>query len=104
MLDLTPRPHAPDLVARIHETDAERGLRASLRNVAEDLLHAGAHDHLLPEDRERMRRLLSGPVEAAARAALEVLVEDLGQTLEDADPAFMRRIDHVRRRAALGRE
>ncbi len=95
--------NAPFVIAGwLQDAHRRRRVAEVLQAVAFDLADPYAHEQLSADDWVRLRELVSDSVEAATKAALDVLVTRLDKAMVRADPVLIERLEHVRRRAALG--
>ncbi len=95
--------NAPFVIAGwLQDAHGRRRVAETLQAVAFDLPDPYAREQLSADDWVRLRELVRDSVEAATRAALDVLVTHLDKAMVRADPGLIERLEHVRRRAALG--
>ena len=78
---------------RVRTDYARARLTEATYEAAVDALHPAVHEVINEEERAWLREALAEPLRLAVDAALDVLVIELGRTIEDAPASLRRKLD-----------
>lgn len=92
------------LDSRLRAVHARGRLAETLLGIALDTLEPYALDYLSPRDYRRLCQIVEGPVRIAMDAAEAALARELVEAIATADPAFIERLEVLRRRTAVAAE
>ena len=92
------------IAERFVAVDGQHRLTRALYSIAVDVVYPHARLDLRPDDFHWLLDALSEPVSSGSRAALEMLVAELGPALSHAPATLVADLESLKDRPALGLE